>query len=82
MGYVAEHNGSPAVLAATNPAAARDLLWACLERISPGEKADVGWIAGGQNWAVPVSRKAGLPLSPAGPVCTREDLGPLTIVPA
>jgi hypothetical protein len=78
MGYVAEHNGSPAVLAATDPAAARDLLWACLERIPPGEKADVDWITGGQNWAVPVSLKAGLSLSPAGPVCTRGDLGPLT----
>jgi GNAT superfamily N-acetyltransferase len=78
MGYVAEHNGSPAVLAATDPAAARDLLWACLERISPDEKADVDWITSGQNWAVSVSLEAGLSLSPAGPICTQGDLGPLT----
>lgn len=68
----------PAVLAATEPAAARDLLWACLERTPPDEKADVDWITGRQNWAVPVSLDAGLSLSAAGPICTRGDLGPLT----
>jgi len=77
-GYVAEWNGSPAVLAATRPKLARDLLWACLERTPPGEKADVDWITGSQNWAVAVSLDAGLSLSPAGPICTRGDLGPLT----
>jgi GNAT superfamily N-acetyltransferase len=76
-GYAAEHNGSPAVLAATEPGVARDILWACLERTPPGEKADVDWITGGQNWAVSVSLEAGLSLSPAGPICTRGDLGPL-----
>ena len=76
-GYAAEHNGSPAVLAATEPGVARDILWACLERTPPGEKADVDWITGGQNWAVSVSLEAGLSLSPAGPTCTRGELGPL-----
>ena len=78
MGYVAEHNGSPAVLAATEPRVARDLLWACLERTPPDEKADVDWITGGQNWAVAVALEAGLSLFPAGPICTRGDLGALT----
>lgn len=77
-GYVAERNGSPAVLAATDPAAARGLLWACLERTPPGEKADVDWITGRQNWAVSVALDAGLSLSAAGPICTRGELGPLT----
>ena len=77
-GYAAERDGSPAVLAATEPGVARDLLWACLERTPPGEKADVDWITGGQNWAVAVATEAGLSLSPAGPICTRGDLGPLT----
>ncbi len=77
-GYAAERDGSPAVLAATEPAVARDLLWACLERTAPGEKADVDWITGNQNWAVAVSLEAGLSLSPAGPICTRGVLGPLT----
>jgi GNAT superfamily N-acetyltransferase len=75
-GYAAEHNGSPAVLAATEPGVARHILWACLERTPPDEKADVDWITGGQNWAV--SLEAGLSLSPAGPICTRGELGPLT----
>ncbi len=77
-GYAAERDGSPAVLAATEPAVARDLLWACLERTSPDEKADVDWITGIQNWAVAVALEAGLSLSPAGPICTRGSLGPLT----
>ena len=76
-GYAAEWNGSPAVLAATDPVVARDLLWACLERTPPGEKAEVNWITGRQNWSVPVAIGAGLSLSPAGPICTRGDLGPL-----
>lgn len=77
-GYAAELRGSPAVLAATEPEVARDLLWACLERTPPDEKAEVDWITGSQNWAVPVVLEAGLSLSPAGPICTRGDLGPLT----
>jgi len=77
-GCAAERDGSPAVLAATGPEAARDLLWACLERTPPDEKADVDWITGRQNWAVPVALEAGLSLSAAGPICTRGDLGPLT----
>jgi len=77
-GYAAERDGSPEVLAATEPGVARDLLWACLERTPADEKADVDWITGNQNWAVSISLEAGLSLSPAGPICTRGDLGPLT----
>ena len=77
-GYVAESDGSPAVLAATGPEVARDLLWACLERAPSGGQAKVHWITGRQNWAVPVVLEAGLSLSPFGPICTRGDLGPLT----
>ena len=77
-GYAAERRGSPAVLAATGPEVARDLLWACLERTPPEEKAEVDWISGRQNWAVPVVLEAGLSLFPFGPICTGGDLGPLT----
>lgn len=77
-GYAAESKGSPALLAATEPEIAQDLLWACLERTPPDEKAEVDWITGSQNWAVSISLEAGLTLSPAGPICTRGDLGPLT----
>ena len=77
-GYAAERDGSPAVLAATEPEVARDLLWACLERAPAGEEAEVHWISGRQNWAVQVVLEAGLSLLPFGPICTRGDLGPLT----
>ena len=77
-GYAAERRGSPAVLAATEPRIAQSLLWACLEGTPPGEEAEVDWISGRQNWAVPVVLEAGLSLSPFGPVCTRGNLGPLT----
>ena len=77
-GYAAERSGSPAVLAATEPGVAQDLLWACLERAPAEERAEVDWITGRQNWAVPAVLEAGLSLSPFGPICTRGDLGPLT----
>jgi hypothetical protein len=38
----------------------------------------VHWITGFQDWAVPVVLEAGLSLSPAGPICVRGELGPLT----
>jgi GNAT superfamily N-acetyltransferase len=75
-GYAVVWEGSPALLAATTPGIATDLLWSCL---AEGD-ADVWvpWITGSQNWAVPVVLKARLSLSPAGPICVRGDLGPLT----
>ena len=76
-GYAVVWRGSPALLAATAPEAAADLLWSCLAD-SPGEPVEVRWITGDQNWAVPVVLAAGLSLSPAGPICVRGDLGPLT----
>ncbi len=77
MGYAVVWNGSPALLAATTPETAIDLLWSCLAE-SSGEPVEVPWITGSQNWAVPVVLSAGLSLSPAGPICVRGELGPLT----
>lgn len=77
-GYAAERNGSPAIVAATEPRVAQDLLWACLALAPEDEEVEVAWITGRQNWAVPVVLDAGLALSPYGPICTRGDLGPLT----
>ena len=77
-GYAVEWNGSPAIVAATEPGIARDLLWACLALAPDGEEVEVAWITGRQNWAVPVALDAGLALSPYGPICTRGDVGPLT----
>jgi GNAT superfamily N-acetyltransferase len=76
-GYAVIWQGSPALLAATAPGTAADLLWSCLAE-SSGEPVEVHWITGAQNWAVPVVLAAGLSLSPAGPICMRGTLGPLT----
>ena len=76
-GYAVVWEGSPALLAATTPETAVDLLWSCLAQ-SDGSHVEVHWITGSQDWAVPVVLEAGLSLSPAGPICVRGELGPLT----
>ena len=76
-GYAVVWEGSPALLAATTPEVATDLLWSCLAE-SGGSNVEVPWISGQQGWAVPVVLQAGLSLSPAGPICVRGELGPLT----
>jgi GNAT superfamily N-acetyltransferase len=76
-GYAVVLEGSPALLAATTPEAARDLLWSCLAQ-SDGDDVEVHWITDAQNWALPVALGVGLSLSPAGPICVRGELGPLT----
>jgi ribosomal protein S18 acetylase RimI-like enzyme len=76
-GYAVVRKGSPALLAATTPEIATDLLWFCLAQ-SDGSDVEVHWITGQQNWAVSVVLKAGLSLSPASPICVRGTLGPLT----
>lgn len=75
-GYALLWEGSPAIVAATTPEIAKDLLWFCLAQ-SPDETVEVRWITSAQNWAIPVVLEAGLSLSPAGPICVRGDLGPL-----
>jgi ribosomal protein S18 acetylase RimI-like enzyme len=76
-GYAVVGEGSPALLAATTPETASDLLWSCLAE-RDGSDVEVHWITSIQNWALPVVLKAGLSLSPAGPICVRGVLGPLT----
>jgi ribosomal protein S18 acetylase RimI-like enzyme len=76
-GYALVLEGSPALLAATTPETATDLLWTCLAECD-GSDVEVHWITGTQNWALPVVLGAGLSLSPAGPICVRGELGPLT----
>ena len=76
-GYAVVWEGSPALLAATTPGVATDLLWSCLAK-SGGSDVEVHWITSSQNWALPVVLGAGLSLSPAGPICVRGTLGPLT----
>jgi ribosomal protein S18 acetylase RimI-like enzyme len=76
-GYAVVWEGSPGLLAATTPETATDLLWSCLAE-SDGEDVEVRWITDAQNWALPVVLRAGLSLSPAGPICVRGELGTLT----
>jgi ribosomal protein S18 acetylase RimI-like enzyme len=76
-GYAVVWKGSPALLAATTPETATDLLWSCLAE-SDEVEVEVHWITRAQNWTLPVVLKAGLSLSPAGPICERGELGPLT----
>jgi ribosomal protein S18 acetylase RimI-like enzyme len=79
-GYAVEREGSPWLLAATRPEAAAELLWACLSGVPDDEraKAKVRWITSAQSaWAVPVVLKAGLSLSPSGPLCVKGELGTL-----
>lgn len=77
-GYAVEHNGSPVVVAATEPGIAQELLWACLALAPGDEEVEVPWITSRQNWAVPVALDAGLTLSSYGPICTRGEVGPMT----
>ncbi|HYQ83214.1 MAG TPA: GNAT family N-acetyltransferase, partial [Rubrobacter sp.] len=76
-GYAVVRDRSPALLAATTPETAKDLLWSCLAQ-SGGSHAEVSWITEAQQWAIPTVLEAGLSLSPAGPICVRGTLGPLT----
>jgi ribosomal protein S18 acetylase RimI-like enzyme len=76
-GYAVVWEGSPALLAATTPETAADLLWSSFAE-SDGSEIETHWITHAQAWALPVVLKAGLSLSPAGPICVRGKLGPLT----
>jgi len=75
---IRDEDGSPQLLAARTPAAAQDLLWACLLDGKPGATVHVDWLTGQQAWAVDVALQAGLALSPDGAVCVRGAVGPMT----
>jgi GNAT superfamily N-acetyltransferase len=77
QGYAIAEEGSPGLLAATTSEVAADLLWACLADVS-GVEVKVRWLTATQQWAMPVVLAAGLVLAPAGPVCVRGEVGPLT----
>lgn len=76
-GYAVESDGTLLLLAATDERVAADLLRTCLARAS-GRRVEVQWISADQSWAVPVVLAAGLALEPAGCVCARGEVGPLT----
>jgi GNAT superfamily N-acetyltransferase len=78
-GYaVGDGGGRVIIVAATDAAAARALLWRLLADAAPGAAAIAERVTGGQDWAVDVLLRAGLSLRPDGPIFTRGRLGPLT----
>ena len=76
-GFAVHRDGSPALLCATDEEAAADLLWSCLAASAPGSSIEVDLITAGQDWAVRAGLRAGLALTPGGPLFTRGELGPL-----
>jgi GNAT superfamily N-acetyltransferase len=75
-GYALANRGSLFLLGATEPALARELLFACLAEAA-GEVM-VRFISAAQSpWATPTVLEAGLSLQPAGPLCVHGELGPL-----
>jgi predicted N-acetyltransferase YhbS len=77
-GYAAIHpqRGLWLLVARDEPAAAA-LLWSALALIDAGERANVRWITGGQDWALRVLLRAGLRVSAYGALCVHGQPGPL-----
>ena len=75
-GFAFHREGSPALLAARDDAAAADLLWSCFAGGPPGGPVHVDFISEHNDWAVGVSLDAGLALTPDGPVFVRGETGP------
>lgn len=78
-GGVAIHgpDGSPALLCATDDAAAADLLLSCFASGPRGASAHVDFVTAGQDWAIRAALDCRLALSADGPLFTRGELGPL-----
>lgn len=76
-GFAIHRDGSPALLAALDDEAATDLLWSCFAAAPAGATVHVDFITAGNDWAIAVSLRCRLALSPEGPVFARGDVGPL-----
>jgi GNAT superfamily N-acetyltransferase len=74
-GYAVFDQEEVRLLAATDEAAACDLLRAALARAGDAE-IEVGWLTGAQDWAVRVCVEARLELSAGGAVFLAGDVGP------
>ncbi|MEU7871409.1 GNAT family N-acetyltransferase [Dactylosporangium sp. NPDC049140] len=75
-GYVVLDAGTPRMLAATSTPAAVRLLWAALAECGDHSVA-VEILRADQQWAFDVVHRAGLGLTPMGPLCRQGDTGPL-----
>lgn len=75
--------GGVYLLAATDDATATDLLWACLAHdVELGLESAVDHVNAEQQWAVEVVVRAGLSMSPAGPVFWRGRTPPRSYLPS
>jgi GNAT superfamily N-acetyltransferase len=74
-GYAVTGEDEVVLVAATEEAAACELLRAALARAG-GEPIEVGWLTSAQDWAVRVCVEARLELSPGGAVFLAGDVGP------
>lgn len=78
QGYVCLREGHVALLAATTPAVAQQLLWHALATVEAERDVLIWNITGAQQWAIEVAYAAELTVKPGGPVMTRGRVGPMT----
>jgi GNAT superfamily N-acetyltransferase len=77
-GFAVAHRGHGVwLLAARDERAAVALLWHALAEVGESDRAPVRWITAQQQWAIAVALRAGLRLTPCGPVCVRGLRAPL-----
>jgi len=74
-GFAVHREGKVALLAAISDEAARDLAWSCLAEAPRGATVEMEFVSAGNDWAVDVGLRAGLSLSPEGPIFVRGELG-------
>ena len=70
-GYAVVRGSQPVLLAAMDEAAARTLLVATLAGGPADQEVEVGWLGGGQQWAIDIVVAAGLELRPSGAIMIR-----------
>lgn len=77
-GFVIARDGSPTLLAATNEAAAEELLWGALLSGPADGRVSVDAISAENQWAIRTGVEAGLALELEGPLYVRGRPGALT----
>ena len=78
QGYVCVREGHVALLAATTPTTAQQLLWHALGTMGEHQDVAIWSMTGAQQWAIEVAYAAELTVKPGGPVLTRGRVGPMT----
>lgn len=76
-GFACARDGSVTLLAARTQAAAADLLWGAITGGTRGGTAELGFVSGGNGWAIDVGLEAGLTIGTCGPIFVRGEPGAL-----